>query len=93
MNVSVNLYSENTYELNRFLSKFYNSNFDLKNELKWRKKYRNPIELAEIIGVFSDNFDDFNLSMWISIDKNVFIKITSENSDKIIRYLYERFPY
>lgn len=93
MNVSVNLYSENTYELNRFLSKFYNSNFDLKNELKWTKKYRNPIELAEIIGVFSDNFDDFNLSMWISIDKNVFIKITSENSDKIIRYLYERFPY
>lgn len=92
MSVSVNLYSKNKDELNRFLSHFYNTNFDLKN-LSWEKKYANPIELAEIIGTFIDNFDDYSLSMWICLDKDVFIHITQENADDIIKYLYERFPY
>ena len=61
--------------------------------MKWEKKYVNPIELAEIIDTFVDNSDDFFLNMWICIDKDVFINITSDNADSIIRYLYERFPY
>lgn len=93
MLVSVNLYSEKNGELNRFLSRFYNSNFDVQNNLSWEKKYANPIELAEIIGVFIDNDDCYDLSMWICLDKNVFVRVTSENADNIIKYLYERFPY
>ena len=96
----VNLYSENKGELNNFLSRFYNTNLDIYNtnldivdDLKWEKKYANPIELAEIIGVFIDNFDEFNIKMWISLDKDVFININENNGDSIIRYLYERFPY
>lgn len=57
------------------------------------KKYANPIELAEIIGTFIDNSDDYFLNMWICIDKDVFIQITEDNADDIIKYLYERFPY
>lgn len=89
----VNLYSENKGELNNFLSRFYNTNLDIVDDLKWEKKYANPIELAEIIGVFIDNFDEFNIKMWISLDKDVFININENNGDSIIRYLYERFPY
>ena len=93
MLVSVNLYGKEKGELNRFLSRFYNTNLDLENSLNWEKKYANPIELAEIIGAFIDNYEDYLLSMWICLDKNVFVHITQENADDVIRYLYERFPY
>ncbi len=93
MIATVNLYSDKKGELNRFLSSFYNTNFDIENSLKWEKEYKNPVELAEIIGVFSDNSDDYLLNMWVSLDKNVFINVTDDNSDLLIKYLYERFPY
>ncbi len=93
MVATVNLYSNIKGELNRFLSKFYNTNLEIYNDLKWEKKYANPIELAEIIGIYIDNFSSFKFKMWICIDKNVFINITDSNGDDIIRYLYERFPY
>jgi hypothetical protein len=93
MLVTVNLYSQKKGELNRFLSHFYNTNFNIENNLSWEKKYANPVELAEIIGTFIDNYEDYDLNMWICLDKNVFINITQENANDIIRYLYERFPY
>lgn len=93
MLVTVNLYSEKKGELNRFLSHFYNTDLDIKNQLNWKKKYANPVELAEIIGAFIDNCEDFNLTMWISLDKDVFVHVSEKNADDIIKYLYERFPY
>lgn len=93
MFVSVNLYSEKLGELNNFLSKFYNTNLEIYNDLSWEKKYNNPIEMAEIIGVFLDNIDDYFINMWICLDKNVYININEQNGNEIIKYLYERFPY
>lgn len=91
--VSVNLYSENSKELENFLSSFYNSSFDINNDLNWEHKYENPIEITEIIGTFIDNFEDFKIVMWVSLDKGVYINVTEENADTLIRYLYERYPY
>lgn len=88
----VNLYSNKKDELNRFLSQFYNTTFDIENN-SWQKEYANPIELAEIIGAFIDNLDDFQLNMWICLDKDVFVRVSKKNADDIIKYLYERFPY
>ena len=31
--------------------------------------------------------------MWVSLDENVLINVSENNADKLIRYLYERFPY
>ena len=58
-----------------------------------KKKYANPLELAEIIGTFIDNMEDYNIKMWISLDKDIFISVSPNNADNIIRYLYERYPY
>ena len=93
MIASVCLYSNKKGELNQFLSRFYNTNLQIEQDLKWVKEYVNPIELAEIIGTFADNSDSYQLNMWISLDCNIFIHITEENADRIIKYLYERFPY
>ena len=89
MVATINLFSNKKGELNRFLSSFYNTNLDIYNSLKWEKKSANPVELAEIIGVFIDNSDSYLLTMWISLDKDVFISVTEKNADNIIRYLYE----
>ena len=93
MDFSVNLYSDKKGEVNKFLSSFYNSNLELEDNLKWEKEYANPIEIAEIVGTFIDNSDNFELNMWVCIDKNVYINITQDNADVVIKYLYERFPY
>lgn len=90
---SVNLYSDDSKELEKFLSSFYNSSFDIENNLNWKHDYNNPIEITEIIGTFIDNSDDFKIIMWISLDKGVYIHVTEDNADKLIKYLYERYPY
>lgn len=93
MYVTVNLYSEKKGELNKFLSKFYNTNLEIYQDFTWEKQYVNPIELAEIVGVFLDNMEDYCIYMWICLDKHVYININQQNGNEIIKYLYERFPY
>ena len=85
MFATVNLYSTKKGELNDFLSRFYNTDLEIYNNLNWEKKYTNPIELAEIIGVYIDNSDLYNLKMLICIDKNLFITITEDNANDIIK--------
>ena len=93
MQASVNLISNKKGELNNFLSRFYNTNLEIYDSLSWQKKYANPLELAEIIGTFIDNIDDYDITMWISLDKDVFISVSEDNADDIIKYLYERYAY
>ena len=93
MGTIVNLYSEQKGEISKFLRNFYNENVVLKNDLKWEKDYENPIEMADIVGIFVDNKDMYNINMWISLDEDAFINVTENNVDKLIRYLYERYPY
>lgn len=95
MKTTVNLYSQKNGEISRFLNNFYNNNcITVQNDmLKWNNAYDNPIEISDIIGVFVDNNDKYDINMWISLDDNIYINVTSSNSDKIIRYLFERYPY
>ncbi|MFR0823138.1 MAG: hypothetical protein ACLSHH_05980 [Clostridia bacterium] len=95
---SVQLYSNKAGEIFKFLDRFYNSKKEnleevFPNTLEWKKTYENPVELADIVGSFIDNQEDYALNMWISMDENFFINVTTDNADDIIRYLYERFPY
>ncbi len=89
----VRLYSLEKNEINRFLNKFFNQNNEYSNLLEWEKKYQNPIEMVDIIGTFIDNNDKYSIKMWISLDKGLFINITDYNADKVIKYIYERFPW
>lgn len=92
----VSLYSVLPGELERFLENFYGTkDFDKTSfsDKHWEKEYPNPVEIVDIIGAYIENIDSYNVSMWISIDSGVFIKVTQDNADELIRYLYERFPY
>ena len=58
MGVIVSLYSDKKGEIKRFLYSFFKSdNINIDNELKWEYFFENPIESANIIGVFIDNND------------------------------------
>ena len=93
MDAVVRLYSTKRNEINRFLNDFLGEKDSYINLLEWEKKYQNPVEIAEIIGTFIDNNDKYSINMWISLDKGLFINVTDDNADKIIRYIYERFPW
>ena len=93
MEATVRLYSVKRNEINDFLREFYNDNSSYRNLTEWEKKYRNPIELVDIIGTFIDNNDKYAINMWVSLDRGLFLNVTDENADKIIRYIYERYPW
>lgn len=108
MYTSVKLYSNKENEIFNFLNSFYNSdknihtdktlctnsNKAIKNsDLEWENIYKNPIEIVDIIGAFIENNDKYKINMWICMDDDIYINVTDQNADELIRYLYERFPY
>lgn len=93
MIAKVILFSRKHGEINNFLSKFYNSHSIAENSLFWKKEFSNPVEISEIAAALSDNNTSFNINMWISLDNDVFIKVSPLNVDTIIKYIFERYPY
>ena len=73
MNSKVFLFANKKGEIKNFLEKYDNKQIELEDSLYWQKEFSNPIEISEIIAAFADNINKFNLIMWISLDKNIFI--------------------
>lgn len=88
----INLYSETPGEIKKFLALFYAKNIELKNDLFWEITYDNPIDMIELVSCFIDNKEKFKINLWISFDRGVFINVTGDNLENIIKYIYERFP-
>ena len=94
MDYLVKLYSNTENEINRFLESFFNEKNSKNNGiLEWQKKYQNPLDIVDLIGTFIENNDKFKINLWVSLDKDVFINVTDENADALIRYIYERYPW
>ena len=88
------LFSSKNGEIYNFLTKFYTSTQNITtNTLSWEKHFPNPVDISEIVATFSDNHTNFDIDMWISFDKDVFIKISPNNVDLVIKYNFERYPY
>ena len=69
----VQLYSDKPGEILNFLNKYFNdSNLKLSDELLWEKHYDNPIEIADIIGTFIENNENYKINMWVSLDKDFY---------------------
>lgn len=92
MNSIINFYSETNGEIKKFLDLYYSNSIKLDDNLFWKKEFDNPINMIDISSCFIDNSDRFNMNLWISLDKDIFICVTENNLDSIIRYIYERYP-
>lgn len=90
---TVKIYSEIEGEIEKFLKLFYQDNFELSDNFFWKKEFNEPTQIIDIISVFIDNKDNFNANIWISFDKDIFICVTENNINDLIKYIYERFPY
>ena len=88
----INFYSETPGEIKKFLTLFYAKNIELKSDLFWENTYDNPIDMIELVSCFMDNKEKFKINLWISFDRGVFINVTGDNLENIIKYIYERFP-
>ena len=98
MKTFVRLYSNTQGEIKKFLTQFYFTTDEILNSvedntLELEIVFENPVEMADIVGTFIENKDDFQINLWLCIDEDVLINVTSNNVDEIIKYLYERFPY
>lgn len=93
MVAKVFLLSSKSDDISEFLYKFYDKEIDIDNSMSWTSDFFNPVDLAEIIAAFVDNISNFDIIMWISLDQNLFIRISPNNADIIIKYLFERYPY
>ena len=90
---TINFYSEIKGEIKKFLELYYSKNLNIENDLYFKKNFENQIDMIDIISCFIDNSDKFNISLWISLDKNVYIRLNNSNLNTIIKYIYERYPY
>lgn len=93
MKAKIILFSYKDGDIDNFLNRFYNTKSSNKNSFSWQKEFGNPVEITEFIAAFADNINDFDFTMWISLDEDVFIKISPSNANNIIKYLFERYPY
>ena len=48
--------------------------------------------MIELVSCFMDNKDKFKINLWISFDEGVFVNVTDNNLENIIKYIYARFP-
>ncbi len=87
--LTVQLFCNDKNELSSFLNKFYNNTNKLSTEIF---SFENPTDLIDLISVVIDNSDKYNISAWINLDEDIFIKVTSSNINDIIKYIYERYP-
>ena len=93
MKTFLKLYSNENGEIERFLEKFFERKEVGNSLLEWEQYFDNPVEMANMIGVFIDNADNYKINMWVCLDEDILINVTKNNVDELIRYLYERYPY
>ena len=74
MKAKINLYSETSGEIKKFLELFYSKNITLSNDLFWEVSYDNPIDMIELVSCFIDNKEKFKINLWISFDERYFYK-------------------
>ena len=90
---SISLYSNTVGEIEKFLKLYSSIDFNLENKQNFKQEFQNPIDMIDFMSCFIDNNNKFKISMWISIDKDIYIKINDYNLNTIIKYIYERYPW
>ena len=92
MSLTINLISEKNNAINDFLTKFFEKDMLTDSSTsEWSYVLPNPLDAVNIISAVMDNSLEEILTVWISFDPNIFIKIKTDNYNEIIKYILERF--
>lgn len=92
MSVIVNLVSNTTGTLKSFLDSFFekDSNID-EDVVEWISIYNEPLEAIDIMTALIDNVEKYDIKLFISMDAGLYIEVTSENINDIIKFMFFRF--
>lgn len=89
MSVSVNMWSTTCGEIKRFLEAFYEQEMHMdENTGQWFCEFGDPLESADIISAVIDNSHNFNIALYIQVDKGDLYRITEDNFNDVIKGLF-----
>lgn len=89
------LFSKNFSSIEIFLLTFFKNNVPNTITIfnNYKLSFSNPLDMCNIVSAIIDNNDIYNISIWINLDDDLYFKVTQNNLNDFIKYLYERFPY
>ena len=92
MSITINLISEKPNVINNFLLTYFEKDM-LTDEStsEWSYVLPYPLDAINIISAVMDNSLDKDLTVWVSFDPNIFLKVKTDNYNDIIKYILERF--
>lgn len=86
-NAVVTLLAEKPCELSRFLKNFYNKDIIIDDtSFKWSCYYDSPIDTMNLLSTLMDNYEDYKIEAFLSLNKITNIKITEENINELIKF-------
>ena len=92
MSITINLVSEKRGELEQFLSNYFEKDMSVDSDtLEWTYTFRKPLDSVSMINAIIDNSDIYSFVPWISLDKDLFIKIEENNHNDLVKYIFNRF--
>lgn len=91
MALVLNLISEKENVIKNFLESYFEKDMLADEQTyEWSYTLPDPLDAINLISAVLDN-NLKDLTLWISFDPNVFLKIKSDNYNDIIKYIIERF--
>lgn len=86
----LNLITNKQCEIKSFLNRFYEKETYLSDTtFRWSMYCKNPVDCIFLLSALIDNYEDFLIEAVITVNKVQSVKITDENIDIFIRYLYD----
>jgi len=92
MPITVNLLSENEGILKSFLDTYYEKDCKIDNDVsEWINIFNKPLEAIELISSVVDNSDSFDINLKICMDAGIFVEVTQQNVNDIIKFMLFRY--
>ena len=86
----LNLITNKQGEIRKFLNRYYKEETYLSDTtFRWSMICQSPIDCVLLLSTLIDNYDEFLIEAVVIINKDHSIKITTENIDFFIKYLFE----
>ena len=90
--VTITLLSKKPSELNNFLNTYFDKEVDVTEEaFMWSCIYQEPLASVSLIYTLIDNNEKYKIEALISIEHIDSIRVSEENINELIKFLYLRY--
>lgn len=93
MAINISLVSEEYNAINQFISNFSDNKITVDQDTyEWDYTLTNNLEAIDLVSSLMDNTELYSsITLWVSFDPNLFIKIKEDNYENIIQYIANRY--